>query len=46
MSKTSQIVAQCDAGLISRVEARDALSQLAKQAQFNADYSDHPDSYR
>lgn len=32
--------------LISDSEARDALAQLAKNAQFNADYSDDPNSYK
>lgn len=40
-----RIIEQRDAGLISAREARNLLRRLAKQATFNADYSDHPDSY-
>ena len=42
---TNHILAQRDAGLISAREATGLLRRLAKQAQFNADYADHPDSY-
>jgi hypothetical protein len=41
---TNTIIAQRDAGLITRHEARRSLRRLAKQARFNADYADHPDS--
>lgn len=44
--KANRITEQRDAGLISASEARTALRRLAKQAQFNADYSDHIDSYK
>ena len=43
---TNNIIAQRDAGLISSREATGLLRRLAKQAQFNADYADHPDSYK
>ena len=39
------ILAQRDSGLITKREARSSLRRLAKQAQFNADYSDSLDSY-
>ena len=44
--KADRIIEQHEAGLISAREAHDGLTRLAKQAQFNADYSDHPDSYK
>lgn len=42
----NKIIEQFDAGLISASEARANLVQLAKQAQFSADYTDHIDSYK
>lgn len=41
----NDIIAQRDAGLISNWEAKRALKQLAKQAKFNADYSDTLEGY-
>ncbi len=47
MSKlTDNILALREPGLISAREARASLRRLAKQAQFNADYSDHVDSHK
>ncbi len=46
MTNAAQIIEQRDAGLISAGEARDLLQHLAKQATWNAAYSDSPDSYK
>lgn len=43
--KADKITEQHDAGLISTSEACDSLRNLDAQARFNADYSDHYDSY-
>lgn len=41
-----KIIAQQQSGLISSHEARALLRRAAKQCRFNADYSDHIDSYK
>ena len=43
--KADTITEQHSTGLISTAEAADALSTLSAQARFNANYSDHYDSY-
>lgn len=44
--KADRIIEQRDAGLISDREARDGLTNLVNQSLFNANYSDHIDSYK
>lgn len=41
-----KIIQQRECGLITTREARRALRRAAKQARFNADYSDSPASYQ
>lgn len=44
-----QIIAiskQYTSGLISEAEAADAISKARRSAEYNRDYSDHPDSYK
>lgn len=42
----AEIVEQHRACLINRIEARVTLDAMKRQADFNACYADHPDSYK
>ncbi len=43
---TETLIAQRESGLITERECRASLRRLAKQAQFNADYSDSLGSHK